>query len=247
MNKKDLSERDICTKYITPALKQAGWEIHSQIREEVTLTAGRVIVKGQIGMRTKGKRADYVRYHKPNIPLAVVEAKDNKHSIGAGIQQAQGYADILDVPFVFSSNGDGFLFHDRTGLFPQVEQELSNDQFPNPEELWGKFQQWKGYKPEETSVITQDYYEDGSGKSPRYYQMHAINKTVEAVARGQDRALLVMATGCQNISLIAGIEYPKYLRVVLRFENWLGLNMLYAWVSLICTKLINEEYQYCNK
>lgn len=195
MDKKKLSERDICTKYITPALKKAGWDIHTQIREEETLTAGRVIVKGQMGMRAKGKRADYVLYYKPNFPLAVVEAKANKHSIGTGMQQAQGYADILDVPFVFSSNGDGFLFHDRTGLFPQKEQALTNDQFPNPSELWDKYQQWKGYKPEEIEVITQDYYEDGSGKSPRYYQMHAINKTVEAVARGHDRALLVMATG----------------------------------------------------
>ena len=195
MDKKKLSERDICTKYITPALKKAGWDIHTQIREEVTLTAGRVIVKGQMGMRAKGKRADYVLYHKAHFPLAVVEAKDNKHSLGAGMQQAQGYADLLDVPFVFSSNGDGFIFHDRTGLFPQKEQELTNDQFPNPAELWDKFQQWKGYKSEETKVITQDYYEDGSGKSPRYYQMHAINKTIEAVAKGQDRAILVMATG----------------------------------------------------
>ena len=193
MDKKDLSERDICTKYITPALKQAGWDIHSQIREEVTLTAGRVIVKGQMGLRAKGKRADYVLYHKPNMPLAVVEAKDNKHSIGAGIQQAQGYADLLDVPFVFSSNGDGFLFHDRTGLFVQKEQDLSNKQFPDPDELWDKYQQWKGYKPEEAKIISQDYYEDGSGKSPRYYQIHAINKTIEAVARGQNRAILVMA------------------------------------------------------
>lgn len=195
MNKKDLSERDICTKYITPALKKAGWDIHSQIREEVTLTAGRVIVKGQMGLRAKGKRADYVLYHKPNMPLAVVEAKDNKHSIGAGMQQAQGYADLLDVPFVFSSNGDGFIFHDRTGLFPQKEQELTNNQFPDPIELWDKYQQWKGYKPEEARIISQDYYEDGGDKSPRYYQVHAINKTIEAVARGQDRALLVMATG----------------------------------------------------
>jgi len=195
MDKKKLSERDICTKYITPALKKAGWDIHTQILEEVTLTAGRVIVKGQMGMRAKGKRADYVLYHKPHFPLAVVEAKDNKHSIGAGLQQAQGYADLLDVPFVFSSNGDGFIFHDRTGLFPQKEQELTNDQFPNPTELWDKYQQWKGYKPEETPIITQDYYEDGSGKSPRYYQMHAINRTIEAVAKGQNRAILVMATG----------------------------------------------------
>jgi type I restriction enzyme, R subunit len=133
---------------------------------------GCVIVRGQMGSRAKGKRADYVLYHKPNFPIAVVEAKDNRHSIGAGIQQAQGYADLLDVPFIFiSSNGDGFLFHDRTGLFPQVEQELTNEQFPNPSKLWDKYQQWKGYKPEETELITQDYYEDGSGKSPRYYRI----------------------------------------------------------------------------
>jgi len=182
MDKKKLSERDICTKYITPALKKAGWDIHTQIREEVTLTAGRVIVKGQMGMRAKGKRADYVLDHKPYFPLAVVEAKNNNHSVGAGMQQAQGYADLLDVPFVFSSNGDGFIFHDRTGLFPQKEQELTNDQFPTHAELWDKYQQWKGYKAKETQIITQDYFDDGSGKSPRYYQMHAINKTIEAVA-----------------------------------------------------------------
>ena len=194
MDKKKLSERDICTKYITPALKKAGWDIHTQIREEVTLTAGRVIVKGQMGMRAKGKRADYVLDHKPYFPLAVIEAKNNNHSIGAGMQQAQGYADLLDVPFIFSSNGDGFIFHDRTGLFPKKEQELTNDQFPTHAELWDKYQQWKGYKPEETQIITQDYFDDGSGKTPRYYQMHAINKTIEAVAKGQNRAILVMAT-----------------------------------------------------
>ena len=195
MDKKKLTERDICTKYILPAIKQAGWDIHSQIREEVALTAGRVIVRGQMGVRTSGKRADFVLYHKPNMPLAIIEAKKNTLSIGAGMQQGLGYADILDVPFVFSSNGDGFIFHDKTGLYPQVEQELSLDQFPSHEELWSKYLQWKNYKPQELNTITQDYYEDGSGKSPRYYQMHAINKTVEAVAKGQDRILLVMATG----------------------------------------------------
>jgi Type I site-specific restriction-modification system, R (restriction) subunit and related helicases len=195
MDKKALSERDICTKYITPALKQAGWDVHTQIREEVTLTAGRVIVRGQAAARAKGKRADYVLYHKPNQPLAVIEAKDNNHSVGAGIQQAQDYAAILDVPFVFSANGDGFVFHDKTGLSAQTEQQLGNDQFPSPAELWQKYQQWKGYTPAELPIVTEDYYEDGSGKAPRYYQLHAINKAVEAVARGQNRVLLVMATG----------------------------------------------------
>ncbi|WP_428357170.1 EcoAI/FtnUII family type I restriction enzme subunit R [Methyloprofundus sp.] len=195
MDKKQLTERDICTKYILPAIKKAGWDIHSQIREEVTLTAGRVIVRGQMGLRSKGKRADFVLYHKPNMPLAIIEAKKNTLPIAAGMQQGLSYADLLEVPFIFSSNGDGFIFHDKTGLYPQVEQELSLDEFPSHTELWQKYQQWKGYQAHELETITQDYYEDGSGKSPRYYQMHAINKTIEAVVKGENRALLVMATG----------------------------------------------------
>lgn len=195
MDKRQLTERDICTKYILPAIKKAGWDIHTQVLEEVELTAGRVVVRGQMGARSKGKRADFVLYHKPNIPLAVIEAKKNTLPLAAGIQQGLGYSELLEVPFVFSSNGDGFIFHDKTGLSPQVEQELSLDEFPGHEELWAKYQKWKGYQPQELVTITQDYYEDGSGKSPRYYQVHAINKTVEAIAKGQDRVLLVMATG----------------------------------------------------
>jgi len=195
MDKKQLTERDICTKYILPAIKKAGWDIHTQIREEVNLTAGRVIVRGQMGLRSKGKRADFVLYHKPNMPLAIIEAKKNTLPIAAGMQQGLSYADLLEVPFIFSSNGDGFIFHDKTGLSPQIEQELSLDEFPSHAELWQKYQQWKGYQVQELETITQDYYEDGSGKSPRYYQVHAINKTVEAVVKGEQRALLVMATG----------------------------------------------------
>ncbi len=195
MDKKKLTERDICTKFILPAVKQAGWDIHTQVREEVPLTAGRVIVRGQMGARSNGKRADFVLYHKANLPLAVIEAKKNSLPIAAGMQQGLSYAALLEVPFIFSSNGDGFIFHDKTGLSPVLEQELTLDQFPSHDELWSKYKQWKGYQPELLQTITQDYYEDGSGKSPRYYQMHAINKTIEAIARGQDRALLVMATG----------------------------------------------------
>jgi type I restriction enzyme R subunit len=116
MNKKALSERDICSKFITPAILQAGWDLQSQIREELTFTAGRVIVRGRMHTRGEKRRADYVLYHKKNLPLAVVEAKDNKHSLGFGMQQALVYSEALDVLFVFSSNGDGFLFHDKTGL-----------------------------------------------------------------------------------------------------------------------------------
>lgn len=195
MNKKDLSERDICTKFITPAIKTAGWDVQTQMREEVTFTAGRIIVRGKTVSRGKSKRADFILYHKPNIPLAIIEAKDNKHQIGDGMQQALGYAETLDIPFVFSSNGDGFLFHDKLNKTGKVETQLSLEDFPSPSELWSRYQVAKGLKEEEVLVVNQDYYSDGSGKSPRYYQLNAINRTVEAIAKGQDRVLLVMATG----------------------------------------------------
>ena len=195
MDKKSLSERDICTKFITPAIQQAGWDIQKQVREEVSFTKGRIIVRGKLHSRGEAKRADYVLYHQPSVPIAVIEAKDNKHSLGAGMQQAQGYADALDVPFVFSSNGDGFLFHDRTGTGAQLETELSLQQFPSPDELWQRYCQWKGLEGESREKVEAPYYDDGSGRIPRYYQTNAINRTVEAVARGQDRILLVMATG----------------------------------------------------
>ncbi len=195
MNKKALSERDICTKFITPAIRKSGWDEMSQIREEVSFTKGRIIVRGKLVSRGKPKRADYILYYKPNIPIAVVEAKDNNHSVGDGIQQALDYATTLDVPFVFSSNGDGFVFHDRTGTFPQKETNLTLDKFPSPEELWTHYCQWKGLSAEAEKIVSQEYYDDGSGKAPRYYQCNAINATTEAIVKGQDRILLVMATG----------------------------------------------------
>ncbi|REJ87138.1 MAG: restriction endonuclease [Planctomycetota bacterium] len=198
MNKKALSERDICTQYIAPAIQRAGWDFATQVREEVSFTAGQIIVKGKQVRRGKPKRADYILYHRPNLPIAVVEAKDNNHPVGGGMQQALEYADdelALALPFVFASNGDAFLFHDKTGTGPAVEQELSLDAFPSPAELWGRYCQWKGLDDTAQQVITHDFYSDGSGKSPRYYQLNAINRTVEAIARGQDRVLLVMATG----------------------------------------------------
>jgi type I restriction enzyme R subunit len=195
MSKKSLSERDICTKFITPAIQSAGWDIHVQIREEVTFTAGRIIVRGKLHTRGKSKRADYVLYHKPNIPIAIIEAKDNNHSVGYGMQQALDYAEILDVPFVFSSNGDGFLFHDRTGLSNPIEQELTLESFPAPDVLWQRYKSWKGVDDTAEEVVEQPYYTDGSGREPRYYQRVAINRAVEAIAKRQDRILLVMATG----------------------------------------------------
>lgn len=195
-DKKKLSERDICTKFITPAVIDAGWDLHTQIREEVSFTKGRIIVRGKLHSRGEQKRADYILYYKSNIPIAVIEAKDKSHGIGSGMQQALNYAETLGIPFVFSSNGDGFLLHDRTGLSAQTEQELALTSFPSPEELWLRYCKWKGIETQAArQTLEMPYYDDGTGRAPRYYQANAINNTVEAVARGQKRILLVMATG----------------------------------------------------
>jgi type I restriction enzyme R subunit len=195
MDKKSLSERDICTKFITPALRNSGWDELLQIREEVSFTKGRIIVRGKLVSRGKAKRADYILYYKPNIPLALIEAKDNSHSVGDGIQQGLDYAATLDIPFVFSSNGDGFLFHDRTGASATKESNLNLDAFPSPSNLWARYRAWKGLSPDAEHIVLQDYFDDGSGKTPRYYQVNAVNAAIEAIAKGRDRILLVMATG----------------------------------------------------
>ena len=197
MNKKYLSERDICTKFITPNIVAAGWNVDTQIREEISFTDGRIYVRGKLHTRGAQKRADYILYYKPNIPIAVVEAKDNNHSIAAGIQQALGYAKTLEIPFVFSSNGDGFHFHDRTITYGPIETELALDAFPSPETLWKKYKAHKGITDAVEPVVAQEYFADGTGRSPRYYQQIAINRTVEAIAKdeGHNRHLLVMATG----------------------------------------------------
>jgi len=195
--KKSLSERDICTKFITPSLVAAGWDLDTQIREEVGFTDGRIYVRGKIHARGAKKRVDHILYYKPNIPLAIIEAKDNNHTVGAGMQQALGYATPLDVPFVFSSNGDAFLFHDKTVKSGPIETEIPLDAFPSPEQLWQKYKAFKGITDEVEAVVAQDYFTDGSNRSPRYYQQIAINRTVEAIAcnEGNNRHLLVMATG----------------------------------------------------
>ena len=196
MNKKDLSEADIKEKFITPSVTKAGWDEHTQLGREIFFTDGRIYVKGKITARGKRKFADYILFYKPNVPIAIIEAKDNNHSVKSGIQQALGYANTLDIPFVFSSNGDGFYFHDKTVTSGNIETELSNDEFPSPEELWEKYKKFKGIEDKEVeNVISTDYFLDGSGRSPRYYQQIAINRTIEAVAKKQDRILLVMATG----------------------------------------------------
>lgn len=196
IDKKSLSERDICTKFITPAIVKAGWDSITQFLEEVSFTDGKIYVRGKLHSRGEAKRADYILYYKPNIPIAIVEAKDNKHTIGAGLQQALDYSRILDIPFVFSSNGDGFKFHDKTATDGDIETELDNDSFPSPEQLWEKYKRYKGITTsEEERIVEQDYYDDGTGRKPRYYQQIAVNRTIEAIAKGQKRILLVMATG----------------------------------------------------
>ena len=195
MDKKSLSERDICTKFITPALRNAGWDEMEQIREEVSFTKGRIIVRGRLVSRGKGKRADYILYYKPNVPIALIEAKDNTHATGDGMQQGLDYAETLQIPFVFSSNGDGFVFHDRTGASAEKETTIDLDAFPSPGDLWARYRAWKGLTPEAEAVVLQDYFDDGGGKTPRYYQVNAINAAIEAIAKGGDRILLVMATG----------------------------------------------------
>jgi type I restriction enzyme R subunit len=195
IDKRSLNERDICTKFITPALRSAGWDEILQIREEVRFTRGRIIVRGKLVTRGKEKRADYILYYKPNIPIAIIEAKDNSHAIGDGLQQALEYGDMLGVPFVFSSNGDGFVFHDRSGLSDIPEATLSLNEFPSPAKLWSEYCSWKGLTPTAERIVLQDYHDDGAGKEPRYYQQRAINSTMEAIALGRNRILLVMATG----------------------------------------------------
>ena len=202
MDKHELSERDVCTKFITPAIQRAGWT-QNQFREEVTLTEGRVVVRGKLAARVRNpeakggpKRADYVLYVRPNLPIAVVEAKQARFSVGQGMQQALAYAEMLDVPIAISSNGKGFLLHDRTGLTEPAERELSLDEFPSSESLWQLYLQWKSLASSaEIRAVEQPYYADGSGKEPRYYQRVAVNRAIEAIAKGQQRVLLVMATG----------------------------------------------------
>lgn len=192
LDKSKLSERDICTKFITPAVEQSGWDIKKQVREEYSFTDGRVIVRGNLTSRGKRKRADYLLYYQANLPIAIIEAKDNKHSIGAGMQQAIEYGDILDIPFVYSSNGDGFIEHD---MLTGKERELTLAEFPSPTNLWQRYKKFKGITQEQEEIITEPYYYTIGDKTPRYYQLNAINRTIEAIAKGQDRILLVMATG----------------------------------------------------
>ncbi len=201
MDKKDkleLSESDICAKFITPAVLDAGWDEMTQIRREVTLSPGPIIVRGNLSSRNKRKKkfADYVLYWEPGVHVAVVEAKENKKTVSHGMQQALGYAEILEVPSAFSSNGDAFASHNKVPAAGEdIENEFSLESFPPPEQLWQRYKKFRGIEDEEEELVLQKYYQDAYGKEPRYYQSEAINRTIEAVAKGKKRLLLVMATG----------------------------------------------------
>lgn len=192
MDKKSLSEQDISSKYVLPALIDAGWDLQTQIREQWTFTSGRIMVHGKTISRGEKKRADFILYYKNNFPLAIVEAKDNNHTAGAGLEQAKQYAQILNIPFAYSTNGDEFVEFD---FLMGQETTIALSDFPDPSELMRRYTKAKDYNEEQKEIVLQDYFVDPSGKGPRYYQETAVNKVVEAVAKGQDRILLVMATG----------------------------------------------------
>lgn len=198
MDKKLLTETEIRSRYITPAIQDSGWDIQDVREEFYYFTQGRIVVRGKKSFRKDRKFVDYLLFRQDgtNTPLAIVEAKDNNHDEGAGMQQALEYAEHLDVPFVFTSNGESFVMHDRTGLLGVVERTIPLDAFPSPHELDRIYRKWRGIESYESAeLLSSPYHDDGSGKKPRYYQRVAINRSIEAIARGQKRILLVMATG----------------------------------------------------
>lgn len=233
---------EIRTRFITPALLAAGWEL-KHICEERYITKDRIQIQGKKAARkpNTAKRADYILYRCHGVPLAVIEAKDNNHTVRDGIQQALGYAEMLDVPFVFSSNGDGFLFHDRSVTEGDVEIELPLDAFSSPETLWKKYCQYKGLASEtEIKAAEQPYYDYGDGMEPRYYQQIAINRTVEAVAKGEKRMLLVMATG-------TGKTYTAFQIVHRLWSMGLKKRILYiADRDILINQPMGSEFRFFN-
>ena len=188
IDKKSLSESDICDLFITPAIRDAAWDPMTQIRREVTLTPGPITVRGNIASRNQKKKkfADYVLSKEPGVPVAVVEAKDNNHTVSQGMQQALGYAEILDVPSAFSSNGDAFASHNKVPADGEdIECQLALDAFPGPDDLWKRYRAHRGIEENEEDLVLEPFYEDPEGKEPRYYQVDAINRVVEAVAEGR--------------------------------------------------------------
>lgn len=195
LDKKQMSEEDIKFNYITPAISQKGWQDNITMETAVRFTDGKINLRGNKVSREAPKKADYVLYLRKNYPLAVVEAKDNNHSVSFGMQQAKEYAKMLDVSFVYSSNGDAFEEYD---FLTGVEREIALDDFPTPQQLFARYQAERGgtsVSAEKAKIVTQPYYTSQSTYAPRYYQRIAVNRTLQEIAEGNNRILLVMATG----------------------------------------------------
>ena len=214
---RNLSEEDVKMQFITPAVIKRGWNLSSQIRTEYFFTDGQVNVRGNVVIRGKQKKADYLLFYRPNLPLAVIEAKKDTLSVGFGMQQAIEYAKILDVPFAYSSNGKSFLEHD---FITSQEREIPIDQFPSPDELWNRWRQSKNLSDAQVNIVTKPYYFRQGDKTPRYYQRIAINRTLQAIAQGQKRILLVMATG-------TGKTYTAFHIIHLLWSSGLKKKILY--------------------
>ena len=204
MGKRDLSEEDIKVQFITPAIEKAGWNIKKQVRFEHTFTAGRIIIRGSVTSRGKKKRVDYLLFYKPNIPLAIIEAKDNRHTPGAGLQQAVDYANTLDIKYVYASNGDEFV---EQNLLTGEVRNIPLEKFPSPAELYARYKADKGISDVGEKAMLEPYYWAPGYKTPRYYQRIAINRTVDAVASGQNRILLISATGTGKTFIAFQIIY----------------------------------------
>lgn len=231
LTKKQMTEEDIKLQFITPAIT-ATWKL-SQITMETKITDGKINLKGNLVVREKPKKADYVLYLNDSKPIAIVEAKDNKHTVSYGIQQAITYARMLDVPFAFSSNGDAFYEHD---MITGQERQIDLDKFPSPAELLARFQAEKSLTPAEMQAINQPYYSSQNTYSPRYYQRNAINRTVEAVAQGKDRLLLVMATG-------TGKTYTAFQIVYRLLKSGLKKKVLYlADRNILVDQSIQQDF-----
>lgn len=235
--KKEMSEEDIKLNFITPTLENNGWKDKITMETKVKFTDGKINLKGNMAHREKPKKADYVLYINANNPIAIVEAKDNKHSVSHGLQQAKEYAAKLDVPFAYSSNGDGFVEHD---FLTGIEREFSLDEFPTPEELYTRFKSEKndcnGISEDEVKIIEQPYYTSNKTYPPRYYQRIAVNRTLDAIARGQERLLLVMATG-------TGKTYTAFQIVYRLIKSGLKKKILYlADRNILVDQSIQQDF-----
>lgn len=238
--KNQMTEEDIKLQYITPAIT-AKWS-QSKITMETKVTDGRINLKGNVAVREKPKKADYILYLNANNPIAIVEAKDNNHTVSHGLGQAMTYAQMLDIPFAFSSNGDGFAEHDfLTGL----ERQFGMDEFPTEDELIARYKtesnNGQGLTPEEETVIAQPYYTSHNTYSPRYYQRIAVNRTLDAIAKGQDRLLLVMATG-------TGKTYTAFQIVYRLLKSGLKKKVLYlADRNILVDQSISQDFKPLEK